>query len=210
MTSLALFHPDGEVIDVIDANSLLYAAGIPCVQDADLEQLADVTEKLRELKALTDEATGVLSDELVARLDSAASWTARVGEYKVTAPSPTAGTCAYNVEALRAALDGLIDANVISPAAGFAAVARVEPTVSVSYGFLRDVLAVYSGKCDESLERSVRDEVQELLAGEPEPSLKLRPQGVAALLKVPGAREAVEACQVTVDPGRRRAKVTRT
>ncbi len=210
MTSLALFHPDGEVIEAVDAATLLYAAGIPCVQDADLEQLADVTDKLRELKALAAEATGVLGDAIVHKLDAGARWTVHLDGYTVTAPSPTAGTVTWDVEALRAALDGLIEAGVISPAAGFAAVARIEPMASVSYGFLRDVLAALEGEGDQPDVEGVCGLVMDLLAFEPEPSLKLRPQGVAALLKVLGAREAVEACQVTVDPGRRRAKVTRT
>jgi hypothetical protein len=51
--------------------------------------------------------------------------------------------------------------------------------------------------------------VENLLAGEPEPTYKVKAAGVKALCKLPAAQAAIEACQVPVEPPRRRATVKR-
>jgi hypothetical protein len=43
----------------------------------------------------------------------------------------------------------------------------------------------------------------------PEPFLRQRQAGIKALLKVPGARDAIMACRVEVEPPKRTVKVTR-
>ena len=210
MTGLALFHPDGEVIEAVHADALLYAAGIPNIHDADGQQLAEVTQKLRDFKSIVDEATGTLSDELVARLDSGAKWTLHLDGYTVTASSPTAGTVSYDVDELGGVLANLLAEEVISEAGANGALERVEATASVPYALLRTISLALDGQADQFDHEMAAQWVENLLNAEPEPSYKVKLAGVKNLLKVPAAREAVEACQVVSDPGRRRAKVTRS
>lgn len=60
---------------------------------------------------------------------------------------------------------------------------------------------------DGVIDREAMDAAVELVT--PEPYRKQKAAGIKALLKVPAARDAVEACRVEVEPPRRTAKVKR-
>ena len=211
MTGLTLFHPDGgEVIEAVDAATLLYAAGVADVRQAGTDELAEVTEKLGDLKALANEADGVVSDELVRRLDMGGKWTLHEGDYTIKSSSPTAGTVSYDVDELGGVLANLVADEVISEAGANGALECIEATASVPYALLRTISLALDGQADQFDHEMAAQWVENLLNAEPEPSYKVKLAGVNALLKVPAAREAVEACQVVSEPGRRRAKVTRS
>lgn len=208
MTSLTLFT-EGEVVEAVDASTLLYAAGVARVGDAATVELAQVTEKLTELRALAGEATGIASDELVRRMDRDGKWTVHEDGYTIKSASPAAGTVSYDLDKLRAALADLVAAGVVSAAGANAAVETVQPKVAVSYGLLRSIKRALADTDDQDAVLAAFDNVRLLLLSEPEPGYKLHAAGVNALLKLPAAREAIESCQVVTDPGRRKAKVTR-
>ena len=198
MSGLALFHPDGEVVEAVDAISLLYAAGVPNVRDADTETLAATDEKLTELKRIADEAALLVSDENVRRLDLAASWTYHVGPYTIKSSSPAAGSVAYDLDDLRVALADLVTRGLISADGANGAVETIQPTAAVPYALLRALRAGLDCELDPpNYDRLVRL-LDDLLAG------------VTRLLKLGGeVAEAITACQVAVQPARRKAKVTR-
>jgi hypothetical protein len=208
MTALTLVT-HGEVVEAVDAHTLLYAAGVPTLHDAPMEQLAEVKEKLSALKSITAEADGLLDGEIVHRQDLDCRWTTHVGPYTVKSSSPVAGTVSYDVERLRAVLAELVTDGVISAAGAMGAVETIEPTAAVPYSLLRGLAASLEGNCDIGEEVELLDRVSDLLAGEPEPTYKVKAAGVKALLKLPAARAAIEACQVPVEPPRRRATVKR-
>jgi hypothetical protein len=209
-TSLTLLDPAGELVQAVDAHSVLYAAGVPDVRYAMACDLAPVMEKLTELKAIVSEAHGLASDRLVALCDQDGCWTRHEGEYTIRTSSPTAGTTGYDVDRLRAVLADLVADDVISAAGANNAVETLHPTASVPYSVLRGLLAVIDGTADEPAVIEAHHHISDLLLDEPEPTYKLKAAGVNALLKLGGeAAEAIAACQVAVEPGRRRAKVTR-
>jgi len=209
MTALTLIS-EGEIVEAVSADTLLYAAGIGDVRQADTSELAAVTEKLADLKDLTFEASGIVSDELVRRLDMGGKWTLHEGEYTIKSASPEAGCTSYDVDRLRHALADLVVAEVISADGANAAVETVQPTVAVPYALLRAVALALDGEAGQFEHEMSAQWVENLLADEPEPTYKLKPAGVKNLLKLPQAREAIEACAVVSEPGRRRAKVTRS
>jgi hypothetical protein len=88
------------------------------------ERLAAYIDDLGELRAQLAEGESVVNDELLHRLDMGASWTERVGDFELKAPSPTAGTETYDAGALEAVLAGLIVRERISEDAGSAACRR--------------------------------------------------------------------------------------
>lgn len=209
MSTLTLIH-DGELVPAVDAGSLLAAAGIQSVRDAEIIDLAEFTDKADELRRITDEAKGAVSDEMVRRLDMAGRWTTYIGPYTIKSSSPTAGTVAYDVEKLRGVLADLVAGGVISAAGANGAVECVQPTAAVPYALLRAVLCALDGEAEQFDHEMAAQWVANLLDAEPEPTYKLRQAGVNALLKLGGeAAEAIKGCAIATDPGRRRAKVTR-
>jgi hypothetical protein len=208
MTALTLVT-HGEVVEAVDAHTLLYAAGVPTLHDAPMEQLAEVKEKLSALKSITAEADGLLDGEIVHRQDLDCRWTTHVGPYTVKSSSPVAGTVSYDVERLRAVLAELVTDGVISAAGAMGAVETIEPTAAVPYGLLRAVLRALDGEASQFDQEMAAQWVENLLAGEPEPTYKVKAAGVKALCKLPAARAAIEACQVPVEPPRRKATVKR-
>jgi hypothetical protein len=208
MTALTLVT-HGEVVEAVDAHTLLYAAGVPTLHDAPMEQLAEVKEKLSALKSITAEADGILDVEIVHRQDLDCRWTTHAGPYTVKSSSPVAGSISYDEKKLRAVLAELVTDGVISAAGAMGAVETIEPTASVPYGLLRAVLSAFDGQLDQPAERELCDRLEDLLADEPFPTYKVKAAGVKALCKLPAARAAIEACQVPVEPPRRRATVKR-
>jgi hypothetical protein len=208
MTSLSLVdRSTGEVVQALDATILLTAADVLPLADADTTALAEFIDSIDELRRIASEAKGQASDELVARLDASACWTMRFDGWELRAASPEAGTVSYDIDLLREALDELVASRVISREAAWNALEPIRPTVEVSYRLLRDVVRALDGY---EVAEPIFNEVNEILLTEPDLTYRLKLVGVKALLKVPGAREAIEACAVSVTPLPRRVKVKRT
>lgn len=196
----------GEVIQAATAQALLGVYGLHPLADADTVDLAQFTEDALEVRRVFAEAVGEVSDELVARLDANARWTLRQDGWEIKSQSPAAGSVSYDIDLLREALEELVTDGVISRDAAWNAVEPVRATVEVSYRLLRDVLRALDGY--ETAD-GVIAEVEAIMCGEPGPTYKLKLAGVNALLKVPDARESVEACAISVTPPRRTARVKR-
>lgn len=207
MTSLSLVDSfTGEVYDV-DAPTLIQSANLFPLAEADTTALAQFIDSATELRRVASEAAGQVSDELVARMDANARWTMRLDRWEIKAPSPAAGTVSYDIDLLREALDTLVTVGTITRAGAWAALEPVRATVEVSYRLLRDALRALDGY--ETAD-CVFGELEEILLGEPEPTYRLKLAGVNALLKIPAARESIEACQIATEPPRRVARVKRS
>lgn len=203
----------GELIHAVTAIDLLVAAGIDDLGDAHTGELATFTDNARELKAIASEAQGIVSDELVRRMDMNGSWTLRQDGYEIKAASPAAGTVAYDVARLRLALAELVTDGIITSAAANAALEVKRPTAPVPYDLLRRTLGLLedlaSDKMNAALWNDVLGDLGALLLAEPEPTYTVRLAGINALLKLPAAGALIEPCRLTVDPPRRVARVKR-
>lgn len=204
MTTMQLVQATtGEFVGMIDASSLIAAAGID-IATAPVEQLAEfmsTTDRLREIAA---EAKSKVGDELVARMDRDGKWTMRTDDYEIRAPSPEAGTVVYDVDRLRDTLAMLVANGVISHAGSLAALEPIHPMAKVSYKFLRHLVAVLDGHEPDG---PAYEELRRLLLAEPAMTFQVRTAGVKALLKVPAARDAIHACRITTEPPPRTARV---
>lgn len=202
-----LLQSTGEVVRVVDAATLLAAAGITDTADASVKQLADFTLDATLLKQIASEAQLVASDELINRMDANASWTLRENGIEIKAASPDAGSVGYDLNMLRDTLHAFVDAGIITRAGLDSAIETVLPTAPVSYELLRQVFCALDGDLSMAAEQLVRDKVARLLLEEPEPVYRVRAIGVKALMKNPRCRVGIERCQVAVTPPRRVAKV---
>lgn len=133
MTLPAMVTDGGEVVRLITADHLLQAAGLDDITGADPEQLAAFTDQADHLTAIAREAKTLVSAELVRRLDKRGKWTLHIGGFTVSAPSPEAGTVAYDNEQLAAAVDRLVAADLIDPEAGTAAIEWFQPPPPAPY-----------------------------------------------------------------------------
>lgn len=207
MNTLALIDTGtGEVV-APDARGFLQAAGITDLAAAEVEQLAQFIDNTDHLRRIAAEAKSEAGDELIARMDRNGRWTLRTPRFAIKSSSPQAGTIGYDVDRLHDALIALAAAGVISREGSWAALEPVHPTVAVSYNFLRAILPALDGS---DATDDVYEEVRRLLLDEPEMTYRVKPAGVNALLKVPAARQAIEACQITTAPPRRVARVKRS
>lgn len=210
MTSLALINRStGQLVEAVDATRLLAAAGITDPRGAETRDLAAFSDDAAVLKRIAAEAQAVAGEEMIRRMDQRASWTLHEEGYTIKAPSPEAGTTAYDVDMLHDALmelqrDGVIDAE---GAAG--ALEESMTTAPVPYDLLRDTLEVLDGDVNPPVVERVAAALIDLLDAEPEPTYRPRLSGIKALMKVPAARERIEACIVKTDPPRRVARVKR-
>ena len=209
MGALQLIDDHGEVVRAVDATALLAAGGIHDVTASEVIELAEFTANAVELVRVAKEAQGVVSDELVRRLDLRGKWTLRDGGFEIKSSSPEAGTVGYDTDLLLAALTGLVENGVIAVEAAHAALEPIVCPAAVPYELLREIAAGLRGELDVPGEARVASQVERLLAGEPVPVHKQRPAGIKALLKLRDARDAIEACQVETVPPRRAAKVKR-
>ncbi len=209
MTTLQLIDGAGEVLALVDSSRLLAAAGIHDVSESDVVELAAFTENAAELRRIADEAQGIVGDELVRRLDMNGRWTLRDGEFEIRAASPEAGTTAYDHEPLVAAVTALVADGVISQTAADAALAPVKPPAEVPWPLLYRAVEALCGELGMAEDAALADELERLLDHEPATTYRQQHAGIKALLKIPGAREAVAACQVTAVPPRRKATVKR-
>lgn len=209
MGALFLLSPAGEVVEPVDAQTLLEAAGLYDLDECLTANLAAFDERARELEAIAREARGLVGDQLLDRLDRGACWTLREGVYEIKAPSPTAGTTAYDTDELHDALALLVGDGVITQAAAAAALEPSVPKVALTYEVVRQIVRGLQGELDQPDLERVGTDLERLLTFEPEPTYTQRPAGIAALLKLPAARPAIEACQRTVEPPRRVARIKR-
>lgn len=128
MTSLpTMVSPAGEVIQLVSAEHLLQVAGITDLRVADTDQLASFTDDTDHLAAIAREAKGMVSEELVRRLDRRGKWTLHAAGFTITAPSPAAGTVAYDTGLLASALEALLKEDLIDREAADAALEEVTP-----------------------------------------------------------------------------------
>jgi hypothetical protein len=201
---------EGEVVRLISAEHLLEAAGLADLRDAEVVALAQFTDNADHLAAIAREAKGTVSEELVHRLDKRGKWTLHEAGFTIKTSSPEAGTVAYDTDRLRTALDGLLAADEIDREAADAALEPKPGTVPVS---AEDIAALRAGFSDAATpeEAAFADELLAWLAEQiPATTYSQKPAGIKALLKRGGhVAAAIEECQVTVEPPKRTAKVTR-
>lgn len=83
------------------------------LRDAEPEELATFTDRLRQMGEELQDAQSALDREWLRRLDRRGAWTLRAGPFKIEAPSPDAGTTDYDVAELAVQLDRLVADDVI-------------------------------------------------------------------------------------------------
>jgi hypothetical protein len=91
---------------------------------ASTDRIADFLVNVRELESQLREQKNLAQREILARMDREAAWTARVGDWVLTAPSPNP-RIVYDAETLEAVLAELVESDLIAPNAASAAVERV-------------------------------------------------------------------------------------
>lgn len=176
--------------------------------DAATDRLAELSTNLDDVQQALNDARAVVSDELVARLDRDAQWTARVGDptdrqWEIKAPSPTAGATIYPPDVLEQELRALVDRGVVTPAAAGKALRRqITLTLDIPLELpLKDTAAALANI-------TIRTADTELPIVKADHSMSVVAAGVNALRKVPGTNAALDRAKHVEPPGRRRAKVT--
>lgn len=193
-TALEVVDPNGELLDVREAST---------------ERLALLVADLDDHRARLADVDAIVSDELVGRLDRAASWTMRVGDptgdrqFEISAPSPSAGTEAYDASLLEGELRALVGRETIAESAAATALERTL-TIVVRVPLDADL---------EELAKKVRTAPDVELAGVAVDVVKAdvgrKPVlgGIAKLRKVSGTGAALDRAQLPKSPPSRRAKV---
>jgi hypothetical protein len=134
MTALpSLVSAEGEIVQALTAENLLHAAGITDPRTATIADLAAFVPDADHLTSLAREAKGIVSDELVRRMDRVGKWTLREGDLTIKSSSPAAGTERYDNERLANALTALVGEDVIDAQAAIAAIERVYPRAPEPY-----------------------------------------------------------------------------
>ncbi len=98
------------------------------LREASTDRLARFLDEAAELVSLVGEARAQAEREVLRRMDEEATWTARVGDFELRAPSPEAGMTYWDEEALEEVLDDLVERGLVSEQAAAAAL-EVETTV---------------------------------------------------------------------------------
>lgn len=210
MPALQIIDPNGEVVQAVDAQAMLAAAGIFDLADADTLELAMFDERVVEWISIAKEARGLGGDELVRRLDLDSCWTCHEGDYTITSPSPQAGTVGWHAGVLHLVLSAAVEAGAVSRSAMDAAVKDITPRPEVSYDFLRDLRELLQGCADQPTFERLTDEVAGHLASEPEPLYAVQTAGVNRLLKRGGeVADAIAWARMQLLAPRRTAKVTK-
>lgn len=180
-------HPGtGEVVDLASASD------------------AAIVDYLEAVQIAADQLTGFkaqASTELVTRLDKSGEWTRRVDvrgtTFEIKAASPTAGTENYNEEQVIEAVSRLVADGVIDQSAAGKTV--------------RHIVTVQFTTGDPEVADEIEGEAKkDIRYPSVEREKKVAKTGINALLKIPAAKEAIEACKVTSEPksaAERRASV---
>lgn len=192
-TALEVLTPAGELLDV---------------REAETDKLAEaVTQVANRRDELSDLET-VLADELLRRLDRRGKWTLRVGDpegevqYEIKAPSPDAGTKAYDPHALEKVLRALVARDTIDEEGATAALKRTI-TFTAEVPLAGDL--EQAAKILEGVQITVAGAGQ-LELRDVKPTRAVVQAGINALLKVPGT-DSIEKARVDVAAPTRRAKV---
>jgi hypothetical protein len=134
MTALpSLVSAEGEIVKALTAENLLHAQGITDPRAADIATLAVFIDGAKHFASIVREAEGMVSDELVHRMDRLGKWTLHEGDLTVKSSSPAAGTEKYDDERLAEALKRLVEEDVIDMGAAVAALEWVEPPAPGPY-----------------------------------------------------------------------------
>lgn len=86
------------------------------------DEIAEAMDALQELERQANEARKLAGAELLKRMDRRGRWTAQVGGFEITAPSPSAGTESYpdpkglREDLLALARDDIIDRDLVDDA----------------------------------------------------------------------------------------------
>lgn len=120
--------------------------------DAPTDALAREIDSCRELAALVRAHVAAVGRIIVERMDAEARWTADVGAFKVSAPSPTAGG-SYDGELLERLLGDLVAEGAISCDAMRAAVHPVT-TYEVRAAGVRRLRALGNAHVDAALDEA--------------------------------------------------------
>lgn len=179
------------------------------IQEASTEQLAaTAVEVVEEQVGYLATVAGAIESELLRRLDKAGSWTKRVGDpesgvqYEIKAPSPTAGTVSYDLQALRSGLVELLEQDEIDEEAAAAALVRTISIVAqVPTGTDLGLLVEKVSGVTEIAGIRVRDP-------KVEKSEKVAKAGIQRLEKMGGdAAALVEKAKTVLPAGFRRVKI---
>lgn len=211
---LQVFDPIlGELARVSDAGALLHSYGVTCLDEADDVLLARVDQDAAVVLKIGAEMRGMIAGQFVTRLDKRGKWTRHVLTdegpcFKVTSPSPTAGTVGYDTDLLVDAVTDGIKRGVIDQEGADSAVEPIRTTPPVTYDLLRRARAGLANELTAAEEELVLIELDRVIDQEPPMRYRQRPAGIAALLKNPGMTDAITACQIALTPPPRMAKIT--
>lgn len=176
------------------------------VREASIEQLAEFLVNQQEFRAALTDAEETVAAETLERMDRAAQWTHRVGEYELKAPSPTAGTETYLPDVLRDVLARLVSTDKIDENAAGKALRRTL-ALELEVPWDEDPAAM-ADKLRQAIAIHVAGvEVTVLKA---EPASRVSAAGVKALRKVPGVSEKLDEALAVAAAPKRRVKVTRS
>lgn len=170
-------HPGtGEVVDLSSATDAEVVDYIEAVENA--------ADQLKAFKSLA-------STELVERLDRSGEWTRRVDvrgtTYEIKSTSPTAGTESYDDEQVIAAVAQLVADGVIDESAAGKTVRHI---VAVEF-------TTGDAKAADEIEQEAKRDVRYPTV---ERSRKVAKTGINALLKIPAAKDSIEACKTVSAP----------
>ena len=177
------------------------------VATAPTETLAAFILNAKEVHEEIRDAEAIVNEELIARMDRDASWTARVNdgrtEYELSTTSPDAGTTAYVPEDLERELRPLVERGTVSAdAAGAALKRQVVMTLDIPLNLpLAETAAGLA-----AIEVALGDNKLPVVSADPRTSSNMR--GVNALRKVPGTTAALDRAKSHTAPPARRAKVS--
>jgi hypothetical protein len=176
-------------------------------KQAETARLAAFVTDLGTIRQELSAAEGIVSDELVARMDREAMYTLHVedGEqrWEIKSQSPAAGATVYPEDMLQTELDALVDANVITDGAAARALhRRIVLELGVPWDAnprelaqqLKQALSIEVGGVELKLERA-------------EARLTPVASAIAALRKIEATRAALDRAQREQPVGRRKATV---
>jgi hypothetical protein len=180
------------------------------VEKADTERLAAFDAGVADLISELQEARGIVSSELVRRLDRSANWTLRVGDpkgdvqYEITAPSPRAGTTTYPPLDLERELRQLVERKVIDEAAAAGALERTV-TLTLDVPLAADLDGVVRSLQRPDVTFDLDGATCKLIKADG--GRKSRVQGINRLAKVPGTAAALDRVKFTEPVSGRRATI---
>lgn len=179
----------GEIVDVSDASTL---------------RLAQLIDDLAEAREGLSDVERVVNVELINRLDLDASWTWHDGGYTVSAPSNSAGTEEFPIDALEAALEKLVDKKIVSIKGASKAIKRqVTLTIDVPLGTpIPPLVEMFKGE-------TVSVEDKQMPIVKVDSRVAKVAAGITALRKIPAAAKILKTASKTVDPPPRKVKVER-